>query len=272
MSCTKSIFRNMLSFGIVGLCCAAQSAPAAVVAFWEFEPGNLTADSSGNAQTLSNSSVTSSVDVPGTSSSGSAAFNGTSAFLSRAGLDLSAANQLTIEFFYKPTGNFASDADILFEHSSNFNTGSGGIVTFGSSSGSVNQFNVGYKPSGYLTDTVNPASVTGWHHFAVEYDRTAVANGDVIKAYVDYNLVGVDTLSSSGRTAFFNATFFLGARNGTSLFYDGLIDQFRISNTLLGPSQFLQADAPVLPVPEPSSLVLLLFGSLILKRVSRRMR
>lgn len=258
-----------LSVGIFSFCCLSSMANAAVIAFWEFEPGNLTADSSGNSHTLSNTNVTSSLDVPGTSSSGSAAFNGTNAFLqTSSNLDLSSANQLTLEFFYKSNGDFASDADVFFEHSTNFNSFTGAFVAYGAKPSSDNRIDVGYKSPGYIVDRAEPVPTNDWHHVAIQYDRTAAspaANSDVIKVFIDYSLVTTtEPFLSGGRSSFMDAVLYLGARGGSSLFYNGALDQFRISDTLLSPSEFLQADAP--PIPEPGSFALLMLGCLFLKR------
>lgn len=272
MSFKTTVVRNFVAVCILSLCCAAQPASAAVVAFWQFEPGNLTVDSSGNGHTLTNTGVVSSVDVPGTSSAGSASFNNTNSFMrTTSNLNLSGATKLTVEFFYKQTGNFANDADIFFEHSGDFNSNIGGIVGSGDFIGGTNKLNAGYRVSGYLLDVVNPVSVSGWHHVAMLFDTTAAspsANSDVVKIYRDSVLVGTDSILNSTRAAFINNTFFLGARNGSNFFYGGLMDQFRISDTLLAPSEFLQANFP--PAPEPGSLTLLLLGSLALARATRR--
>lgn len=267
-----SLFRLGALAAMVAGSCTASTVQAAVVAYWEFEPGNLTTDSSGNGNTLSNTNVVSSLDVPGNVSNGSASFNGSNAFMKTASLlNLSSANQLTVEMFYKPDGNFAGggSANILFEHSSDFNSFNGGLVAYGVNSGSSNNIEAGYNASGYHATRATGVPVAGWHHVAVQFDRATAVDNDVVKIFVDYVQVDVPFLTNPNRTAFLNDTLFIGARNGTGIFYDGLIDQLRISDTLLSPSEFLQAEVAV-PAPEPTGLALLGLGCVILRSAARR--
>ena len=189
-------------------------------------------------------------------------------------LDLTGANQLTVEFFYKPTGNFSGVASVLFEHTTNFNSFNNAFVAYGVYSGVQNNVEAGYTASGYHADRATGVPVDGWHHMAVLFDTTAPSptqNTEVVRIFVEYVEVGVDFISNSNRGLFLNDTLFLGARGGTGLFYNGLIDQFRISDTLLNPSQFLQADAPIIPpAPEPGSLALLILGATMRSVSSRR--
>lgn len=246
-------------------CAAGAVARADTLAYWKFEPDALTADSSGNGRTLTNNGVTSSADAASAVSQGSAVFNGTSAsFVTAANLNLSAASQLTFETFYKTAGftAAANDADILFEHSPNFNFASGAVVTFGASTGTANELFAGKQVGGgYNVDRVSPAPAGGWTHLAVQFDKSAASNSDVIKVFVNYALVATtEPNATSQRAAFLDSLFYLGARGGNSLFYAGQLDEFRISDVLLSPSQFIQ-------VPEPASAgILVLAGLTVLAR------
>ncbi len=92
---------------------APRMVSAAVVAYWQFEPGAVTVDSAGS-NPLTNSGVTSSGDVainaPGV---GSASFNGAHMFSTTAALDLSGTTDLTVEWFMKST---QSATALVVEH------------------------------------------------------------------------------------------------------------------------------------------------------------
>ena len=100
-------------------------------------------------------------------------------------------------------------------------------------------------------------SNSDWHHLAIVLDR----NANEIRSYIDGAVVdtfstGVAALDGIGSGT---GDIRLGAYNTTaSARFDGLQDQFRISNTALTPAEFLGA------VPEPSALALIVLGSAML--------
>src|ERR1035441_4232567 len=63
-------------------CLATAQTQAVTVAYWQFQPGDPGADSSGNGNTLTLNNVTTSTDVPANAvgSTGSLIFNGTSSY------------------------------------------------------------------------------------------------------------------------------------------------------------------------------------------------
>jgi hypothetical protein len=109
-----------------------------------------------------------------------------------------------------------------------------------------------------------------WHHVAV------VWNGSTLRYYEDYLLATsvfpalpwTQAATASTFTVGYFSFSALGGFNGND--YVGLMDEVRVSNTALGPSQFLQATA----IPEPSTAALFAGGlmGLALARRSRRSR
>ena len=90
-----------------------------------------------------------------------------------------------------------------------------------------------------------------WHHVAMTFDGSTNAIG----LYMDYSQVGSATLS--GSLEYSDSPLMMGAGGGGRA-YDGLLDEVRLSDTVLTTDQFLVV------VPEPSTLALALLGLLSL--------
>ena len=92
-----------------------------------------------------------------------------------------------------------------------------------------------------------------WHHVALV--RSGAGTGsDLVQLFVDYELDGQRTLNT-GLYTIDSDLFRLGRDSrGSGYYYAGLLDELRISREALGVSEFLRA------VPEPSSLLLIVFG------------
>jgi hypothetical protein len=227
---------------------------AATVAYWQFEPGNLEADSVGG-HVLSNTGVTSSADksplAPGT---GSALFSGTqTAFSTTQTLDLSSYTDLTVEYLIK-TGHTA--LAIVFEHFG-ANTNEPGV--FGSAINDIGLSLEGYQrgtTGTYISATSADVTDGNWHHVAVTIDGSETG-ADRIKLFVD----GVDIgefqpgFTPAGTPPFLNQTFYIGSRGNTGFKFAGSLDELRISDAVLSPSEFL---IPI--IPEPGSLLLAAIG------------
>ncbi len=103
-----------------------------------------------------------------------------------------------------------------------------------------------------------------WHHVAMV--RSGAGTGsDWIQLFVDYELDGQMSLGTGQYTL--RPEFFRLGRDsrGSGFYYQGLLDEFRITREALSVNQFLQA-----AVPEPSSLILWGLGAVGLLCLRRR--
>jgi hypothetical protein len=254
----------------------APPARAATIAYWRFEPGNLTADSSGNANTLANSGVTSSGDIatgtpieaPG---AGSAVFDNASFMNTVATLNLATYTQITIEWFQKSS---STQTDVLMAHK---NAG----TFFDLTPGLMATINDGgpHQRTGFFEAQANgtqlnyvrtPGAFANnvWEHYAVTLDTTQVGAANRLDMFKNGVNIGVYDLSSTNALIpLTNQTFWLGARSdgviggGGTAFFTGLLDEVRISDEILSPVDF---------IPEPAAGALLLVIAVGMLRRGRR--
>jgi hypothetical protein len=245
------------------LLCGGSLVEAAVVAWWRFEPGNLGADSSGNGHTLTVNGVTSGTPAPVNGGSGSAFFNGSHTTLSTAAtLDLTGNEALTVEWFAY-TNN--TGTVIFWEHSANYNVNEGQIIAYGHAP--PNKWEAAQSAPGVRHREQADLGPNGmWVHYAVTFDLSKVG-AERIQMYVNGVPVGFVVDTGNMDMAFVDDFFFIGSRNNTEFKMDGMIDELRISDTLLTPQQFLLNAV----LPEPTSLGLLMLTSgLLTRRRARR--
>ena len=115
--------------------------------------------------------------------------------------------------------------------------------------------------TGAISHAVPGGFDSDWHHVALIFDRTA---GEV-RTYYDYSLIGTTAFTPADYGAIGNATrdLEIGQFDGTSARdFDGMMDQIRISDTVLATSEFIQ-------IPEPATGSLLLLGGAMAGRRRR---
>jgi hypothetical protein len=96
-----------------------------------------------------------------------------------------------------------------------------------------------------------------WYYAAVVNDGTSLSLW--LDRGTGYELQGTDPSALSGALSTLDASWTIGRgmfNNGVTDWYDGLVDEVRITDRALSPSEFLFA------VPEPGSLSLLVLGGL----------
>ncbi|WP_081887861.1 LamG domain-containing protein [Verrucomicrobium sp. BvORR034] len=99
-----------------------------------------------------------------------------------------------------------------------------------------------------------------WHHFAVTYDAT----GKRFTIYLDYVSIGTGTLSGGELNLVYDDNPLLIGQGGGGRAFDGWMDEFRFTDSVLTSDQFLRA------VPEPGrALLLALAGAMMLTRRRR---
>jgi MYXO-CTERM domain-containing protein len=251
----------LLLWILVFLSAGMSNVQAAVVAYWRFEPGALNDDSAGSNALSGIIGPTSSLDVaPGAPGIGSASFNGTqSGFKTTSTLDLTALSDMTIEWYMK---SIQGAVAIIIEHGGASGTGPFGAAINDQFSDDADELEFYQRTSGFnaylkgISDSPATPEVTdgNWHHIAATIDGSETA-AERIGLFVDGISVGayVPVGSPSGTPAFQDLFFYVGSRLGTSNKYVGLIDELRISDELLTPDQFLNANSAV---PEPASAAL----------------
>lgn len=175
-------------------------------------------------------------------------------------------DDFTIEFFIKTperdsravvVGTFDGDVSYIV------NIEIGGS-THGSDQGHLRPY---FRSDGASSDFFGATDISDneWHHVALV--RSGVGTGsDLIQLYVDYELDGQTSLGT-GQYTLRPDLFRLGRDSrGSGYYYEGLLDEFRITREALDVGDFLQS------VPEPGSFVLLLVASVGLLLPRRRTR
>ena len=240
------------------LASSAATARAELVAYWQFEPDNFLADSSGNGHTLANNGATSVTDVAGPQGgAGSALFDGTDIMQTVSTLDLSGYQSVTVTWLQRVN---TTSLGVLFEHSPNKNSNPGGFLAdvnelapgigFPDYTGAGGQ-NWGDQMPHDIPTGAEP--VADWEQFILVVDLTATDDGVVEVTPGSDQTQGDETFI----VPFRNDTWFIGARGaGTQFGYAGNIDELRIEGT---------------PIPEPTGLAVLaaLGGASALRRRRR---
>ena len=234
---------------------------ASTIGLWRFEEGTAGNTATGASSVLDSASTnhgspsgdpTYSSDLPlpvipqsGLINTTSLSFDGVGdTVLIPTNAALNSSSSFTVEFWMR-SSDTSSGQHLLVDKSHGFGdttgwffqSGSGnGIIAFGLGNGSSFP---GISSSADLFDDT-------WHHLAGTYD------GTTIEFFVDGTSQGS---LAAGTYAGNTRDIRIGSARNGGRFFDGGIDELRISDTVLAPSEFLN-------VPEPSSVLLIGFGSL----------
>ncbi|HNQ74137.1 MAG TPA: LamG domain-containing protein [Verrucomicrobiota bacterium] len=256
-------FTNIARINLASLLLAAAFSPvhparSDVIAYWPFEPGDPGADLSGNGHHLLVSGIVSMADVatnaPGANS---AVFDGFSSFAQTENpLDMSPFPVFTVEWFMR---TYQGDLGVLWELSADFNDGDG-FISF------INQEVPGrwwwaMKTDASLSQQFAAFPQDGeWHHYAVSIDTRITNNSARMEMWLDGILqtTAVGGIGTGGPAA--SHPFYIGARSGSALFFNGQLDELRISDSRLTPDQFLiqltYPDAQITIVNPPADATL----------------
>jgi hypothetical protein len=146
-----------------------------------------------------------------------------------AAINLSATNIVTLSFWMKWTSN-ASDDDLAFEYTPNYNTNAGGFIAdWNASTFGGGRFETGMGKGGgtYWTDLFTRPSAGTWHLVHLVFNRSGSTN----KAYVDGSLqtltTGIHTASDMGN--FSNSSLYFMSRAASAFNAAGTLDEVRLS-------------------------------------------
>ncbi len=267
------VLAALMTFILASISADAQ---ASVLAYWRFEEGVADGTASGAGSVLDSVGTfhgnpeptgepvyrsdvgANPVPLTGATNNLSLEFDGAGDFVLApdAANVLNPAAAFTVEFWMK-AGAQVKFLETLVDKSHGFFGDSTGWAFQTQSSGAM-RFAVGNGSSFHEAISPMGANVRDnmWHHIAGVFDSTAT--GEELTLYIDG--VFSDSTDNGGLAAVGNnRDIEIGrARHPTDTrFYDGLLDEVRISGGVLAPSQFLNA-----AVPEPSGFVLLgMFGA-----------
>lgn len=153
-------------------------------------------------------------------------FNGATSNVTVTGLTQTLPTAYTIEFFFKTNAggfqyivNFAAVAANVYL--------SGGQLTFSAPNGGC---------GGSIT-----AAFNGGYNDGILHHAAAVQNGANIYLYVDGSLVASNAV---GAVSCGYATLYIGALNGSSNWFNGTIEEMRISNTARYTANFSRPTSP----------------------------
>ena len=290
--------RHPLVILLVTLAAAASLLPAraATIGYWRFEnSSDLGLDSSGNSRSLTNSGAASYTlpasgrgshffdPIPQTGASNSAAVNlvnSESDYLSTADPFTSGSQDFTIESLVNVNSVDSAQATrVIAAQASTTTNAAWQLLVTGATSG------LGARNLVLQLNTTGSSS-TGFISIDSDFQFT-LGSDYYIAAAVDFTLTGVSVTfyfqdltagtalqtvtRTNALTSIYNTTapFTVGrgvAGDGTARYFDGIIDEVRLSDTALTSSQLLAT------VPEPRSIALLTLSSAALLLILRRHR
>ncbi len=223
------------------------SSNAATIAHWTFEQSPV--DSSGSGLDLAVAgNITYSNDVSAYAPTQYSLYvnDSTSNYLYNSDIIVpTGSNPFTIEFFFKTnvTGTIVPFLEfIVLGRSAYIALNTEGTLM--------------YYTTGRSADSTSAnLSDDQWHHAALIFGTTAIS------FYVDYNFINDDG-NIGGRAVGAISAISIPGSFDASNYYDGYLDDVRISTGALSPSEFL--GSPVTAIPEPVSGLLLLISGVSL--------
>jgi Concanavalin A-like lectin/glucanases superfamily len=171
-------------------------------------------------------------------------FNGTSqAIQSQSTVNLSGTSIITASFWLWWNA-FANDDELAAETSANYNSSNGAIlIDPNSSTSSAFDVNI-HTGSGYTSGHFPRPSAAVWHHYAIIFNTSALA-----QVWVDGVSQTVTSSSGAGTGNFGNLTLNLMSRNSSTLWAAGRMADFAIFNRALSTSEILSlASQQITPI------------------------
>jgi len=259
MNNQNTIFGAAITF-ILSLAALSNSADADVIGYWRFE-GGIDGSTAAGADTILDSASTnhgtpfgdpvftsdvptSSIPLTGDTNSLSLDFDGTGdTVLIGTDAALNSAAPFTVEFWMN-SSDASSGQKLLVDKSHGFGDSTGWFFQ----TGGIGQIGFGFGNGGAFPGTGSTTNFFdgNWHHIAGTYD------GSTIELFVD----GISQGTEMAGTYVSNTRDIrIGSARNNGRFFNGQIDEVRISDSVLSPSQFLS-------VPEPSSASIVAFATI----------
>ncbi len=176
------------------------------------------------------------------------------------------AGDLTVELIFKPRTVAGSQQQFLV---SNWPFGSGFQFACALTTSGMPSCSFSDGVSGHIDSATSPTPVLAnqWYHFAAVRD----AGTGEVRVYVNGSLVDSNPLQYSLSSV--NSAFSIGARFNNSLYFDGLIAEVRITDSVVDPQDFLLFSQPI-PTLSAAALgvlsILLASAGTFLLRAQRR--
>ena len=205
------------------------------IAYWPFNPGDELADASGNGHTLSNNQV---AFLNGAACFSSARFSG---LATQSALPFEDSADETVEFFFCTTNQSSAYRMLLMTGETYGLPGSLSCYGEPDKDDLVNDFydSAGRYHTRFATGNISDGK---WHHVAILVDSSKTgSDSDRLKLYIDR--VEQPFRSANGWDAVLrNRILYLGTQ-GTqnTAYFDGRMDDVRITGRLLSPNEFLAA-------------------------------
>jgi hypothetical protein len=261
--------RRLPGFLAVLLLMAPAPVGATTVAYWRFEEGTADTQASGANSVLDETAndndgtpvgnpfyrsdpPVSPVPRTGAANSLSLQLDGSGDYVGIThSTSLNLTDGFTVEFWMKGNPTQGESLYLVMDKSHGWTDSTGWGFQGATSTGKLG-FIIGTGGSGSTNYAAATSTVSlldnKWHHVAGTFDSTDT--GQEIKLYIDG---AIDATGASGSMVTNSRAINIGAswHGGSAFnrFFNGFVDEVRISDTILQPSQFL--------VPEPSALTLL---------------
>jgi PKD repeat protein len=168
-------------------------------------------------------------------SNGSVSFDGVDDFAS-AGVDLSSASSVTVEFWLKWNA-FANNDALAMEFTSNFNDNAGGFLIDPNSPQDNGRFGIGLGNGASRNNAFfTRPSAGAWHHYAIVLDTAAPAATQIVP-YVDGQAVAYTKGATGTGSTLASSQLYFMSRAGAGLFGNGNMDELAIYTRPLAASE-----------------------------------